>query len=92
LLVVSIFVVAPNPIHREVNVVLVAALWDKVEEIVSPKENVEPARIRGIGVKDLAVLVLVEDAQPRKLIHHKFSLPVIVIGFVPFSRPPLQFL
>jgi len=74
--------VAPDPIHRKVEVILVTTLRHEIEEVVSSHKNVEPARVRGIGVKNVAVLVLVEDAQPGKLIRYIFSLPIVVIGFV----------
>ena len=68
--------------------VLVPALWHKVEEIVRPDKNVEPACIGGIGVEDVTVFVFVEDTQTRKFIHYELADLVIVIRSV-FASPPL---
>jgi hypothetical protein len=34
LFVVSIFVMAPDPIHRKIKVFLIATFWDQIEKIV----------------------------------------------------------
>jgi hypothetical protein len=58
----SILIVTPDPLHREVEVVFVATLWDKIEEIISSDQDIEPARVRRIGVKNRAVLIFVKNA------------------------------
>ena len=62
LFAVSILVVAANPIHRKVEVVLVATLRYEVEKIVSTDQNIEPASVRRIGVENIAVFIFVKHA------------------------------
>jgi hypothetical protein len=56
-------IVMPRPIwKREVRPGLIAPLRRYVQQLVRPKESLAAARIRGVGVKDRALRVLVEDA------------------------------
>ena len=71
---ISIFVVSTHPLHREVEIVLVATLWHEIEKIVSADQNVEPARVRGIGVVNVALFIFVKNAQTRQLVVDIFAL------------------
>src|ERR1700741_2814396 len=61
-LVVSVLIVPADPLHREIEAVLVAALGHEVEVLVGAVHHVDAARVAGIGVEHLAVLILGEDA------------------------------
>src|SRR5262249_28569 len=64
----SVLVVPAEPFHREVEGVLIAALRHEVEELVGAIDCVDAPRVAGIGVKDCARLVLIEDADSRPLV------------------------
>src|SRR6266446_4585828 len=77
---VVVFVVAPYPIHQiVVRSGLVAALRGQIEDHVARNQILGTARITGIGVKDLAGLVLVEHAEAGQLIHPALGHSVVVI-------------
>ena len=58
----SILIVPPDPLHREVEAVLIASFWHKVEVLVGGIEHVNAPPVAGIGVEHVAALALVEDA------------------------------
>src|SRR5712692_11675942 len=55
-------VVMAYPCHRIRQRVFIPPFRCHVQKIVRSEQNVEPTRIRRIGVEDLSVLVLVENA------------------------------
>mmetsp|Transcript_22696 Transcript_22696/g.69768 ORF Transcript_22696/g.69768 Transcript_22696/m.69768 type:complete len:308 (+) Transcript_22696:57-980(+) len=67
--VVGVVGAAFDPGHGGVELVFVAALGDGVEEVVGGHEDVEAAGVGGVRMKDLAVLVLVEDGHAGGLGH-----------------------
>src|SRR6267154_3967369 len=63
-----VFVVIPNPILSGLRI-FVAALWRQVEETVGGIYEVNPARVGGVGVVNVAVLVTVKRADALKLVN-----------------------
>src|SRR2546426_3763314 len=59
---VAVSIEVAHPRHREGQGALVAALRRQVKVIVRADQQVESARVGGIRVEHVAVLVLVEDA------------------------------
>jgi hypothetical protein len=55
-------IVPAQPLHREIEAVLIAALGHKIEVMVGTIEHVNAPRAAGVGVEHLASLILVEDA------------------------------
>ena len=58
----SILIVPTDPLHREVEAVLIASFGHKVEVLVGAIEHVNAPPVAGIGVQHVAALALVEDA------------------------------
>ena len=56
------------PLHPFHDLVLVAAFRREVEVVVDAEHDVAAARVRRIGVEDVAVFVLVEDADAGQLV------------------------
>src|SRR3989442_8254482 len=79
-------IVVTHPRHRERQGVLVAALRREVEVVVRADQQIEPARIGGVRVEDVAVLVLVEDAEARGFLARELAAGGVV---VPPAPPPL---
>src|SRR5205085_11290934 len=72
-----VLVVPANPIHRRVRV-FIAAFRHEIEEIVSPDQNIEPPRVGGISVEDLAAFIFVKHTQPRHLVAYQLARSVVV--------------
>src|SRR5207253_9617378 len=68
---------APSPAEIPV---FISPLGNQVEVVIRGVHHVDPARVRGVGVKNGAALVLVEHAGPLALRHAGIALRVIVRG------------
>src|SRR5262245_61236483 len=64
----SVAVVVSHPGHREGQPGLVAALRHGIEKIVAAEQRLGAARKGGVSMEDLAVPVLVEHADARRLL------------------------
>jgi hypothetical protein len=73
-----VLIVMANPGHAEVEAIFVAALGDEIEEVVNAHEDVESARVCGIGMKNFARGVLGEDTGAGTFLARKLALAVIV--------------
>src|SRR5690606_108913 len=71
-----VLVVALHPFH---DLVLVPSLRREIEEVVRADQDVAAARVAGIGVEHLALVVPVEDAHARQLVERILSVDVLEI-------------
>ena len=55
----------PDPFHREAQVVLITALGHQVKNRVCAHEWIDATPVGRVGMEDIAVGVLIEDAQAR---------------------------
>ena len=67
-----IAIVMAEPRHREAQAVFIAAFRNTVEIVVGVHRGLGAARVGGIGVEDIAVFVLVEDADSRRFLAGEF--------------------
>src|SRR5271154_690193 len=75
-------VMMPHPIGQVVaGAGFVASLGREVEVHVGGDNHFVSAPVGGIGVKYLAGLVLVEEAEAGELLAHEIASVVVVIGF-----------
>src|SRR5687768_12879538 len=74
----TITVVMAEPAHRCFRI-FIAALGHEVEQGVGTDQDVETTGVSRIGVKDLSVHRASKDAEPRRLLHRKFSHAVVVV-------------
>src|SRR5882762_3450941 len=74
-----------NPRHAEGQTIFVSAFRRKVEEVVSPDQNVEPACVGGIGMEGISASALIEDACTWSFLAPKLDHVVVVWDF-PFRH------
>src|ERR1700735_4012063 len=67
-----------NPCPRKWQSVFVAALRHEIEVAVCPDRRLTAARVSRISVKDVAVLVFIEHANPWRFLAWKFGHLVVV--------------
>src|SRR6185312_1042777 len=71
-------VVMANPCHRIRQIGLVAALGREIEKAVDPEQLLDAAGVGGIGVEDVALGVLGEDADAGSLVGRKAAGAIVV--------------
>src|SRR5262245_47137492 len=72
-------VLIADPFLGKLDILLVAALVTKIEDVVGAVEQVDTAGVRGIGVKHGAVRILVEGAQALAVAYFHIDVLVVVI-------------
>lgn len=70
-----------EPGHRERQVVFIAALGNEVEIVVRVDRVLAAASVRGISVEDVAIFVLVEDADAGRFRTGELHEIVVVFDF-----------
>src|SRR5580704_10967924 len=79
---VGVFVVVAEPGHFVLEAVFVAAFGSEVHPVVGADLEISSACVAGIGVEDVARLVLVEDAGARTFFTRELLHGVVVIDYV----------
>src|SRR5207237_5637304 len=75
-----IAIMVAEPGHRERQVVFIAAFGNEIEIVICVDRVLTPASVRGISVEDVAIFILVEDADPRGFRTGKFRELVVVFN------------
>src|SRR5438093_13433745 len=70
-----------KPRHSEGQAIFITAFWNKVEIVVGVDRALTSAGIGGIRVEDVAIIVLVEDADARSFRAGKFRDREVVFHF-----------
>ncbi len=74
-------IVMTDPLHAERQVIFVASLGHQVEQRVGANQRIEPARVGGVGVEDLAAgRILVEYAQTGTFVAGELLYRVVVVN------------
>src|SRR2546430_11867141 len=76
-----IAIMVAEPGHRERQVVFIAAFGNEVEIVVRVDRVLAAASVRGISVEDVAILVLVEDADAGRFRTGELHEIVVVFDF-----------
>src|SRR5262245_8091674 len=84
--VILVAVVALHPVHEVAVLGLVAPLGHHVEPAIDRQEHLRAAAVGGIGVIDRAVVVLIENADARKLVHLGIVLLLEIVEPAPRAR------
>ena len=74
---VLVFVMVTHPVLRTIGI-LIASLGSQVQKIIGRVQQVNAARVGGVGVENIAALVLVKCARSRHFIHLHLPDAVIV--------------
>src|SRR5215469_2856429 len=72
-------VVVTDPSHGMSQSILVTPLGSKIEPVVRSHEDVQPAPVSGISVKDVSGSILVKHACARPFLAWKFLQSIVVI-------------
>ena len=78
-IILTVPIMVANPCHRKGQAAFVAALWRQVEKVVRAHQNIKPARVSGIGVKDFASLVLAEYTGSRRFLAGQSTQVFVVV-------------
>src|SRR5882724_3287819 len=76
-----IAIMVAEPGHRERQGVFIAAFGNEVEVVVRVDRVLAAASVRGIGMEDVAILVLVEDADAGRFCTGELHEIVVVFDF-----------
>ena len=78
---IDVAIVMANPRHRKRQSVFVTTLGHQIEVVVCPDGHLGTPRVSRISVKDVAVLIFIEHANPWRFLARKFGHLVVVIHF-----------